>query len=63
MTFEDHQHIETQNTTTLFLHTRGYYEYIRDYNGKPNVSELKKFRLPGTFSHFAKKRFLQIAGL
>ena len=63
LTFEDHPQIETQNTTTLFLHTRGYYEYIRDYNGKPNVSELKKFRLPGTFSHFAKKRFLQIAGL
>ena len=63
LTFEDHPAIQKQNTTTLFLHTRGYYEYIRDYNGKPNISELKKFRMPGTFSHFAKTRFLQTAGL
>jgi len=47
----------------LFLHTRGYYEYIRDYKGKPNISELKKFKLTGTFARFAKARFSQIAGL
>ena len=63
LTFDNHPSIQSQKTTSLFLHTRGYYEYIRDYTGKPNISELKKFKLNGTFARFAKSRFSQIAGL
>ena len=51
------------HATSLFLHTSGYYEYIRNYAGKPDISELKKFRTPGTFAHFSKSRFSQMAGL
>ena len=63
LTFDASMTIQSQKISTLFLHTRGYYEYIRDYNGKPNISELKKFKLPGTFARFAKARFSQTAGL
>ena len=63
LTFDGRPDIQSQKTTTLFLHTRGYYEYIRDYTGKPNISELKKFRMTGTFARFAKTRFTQTAGL
>ena len=63
LTFDGYPTLQSQKSTTLFLHTRGYYEYIRDYTGKPNISELKKFRVTGTFARFAKTRFSQIAGL
>ena len=63
LTFDGHPSIQSQKTTSLFLHTRGYYEYIRDYTGKPNISELKKFQVTGTFARFAKTRFSQTAGL
>ena len=63
LTFDGTPTLQSQKSTTLFLHTRGYYEYIRDYTGKPNITELKKFRVTGTFARFAKTRFSQIAGL
>jgi hypothetical protein len=63
LTFDGYPTLQSQKSTTLFLHTRGYYEYIRDYTGKPNISELKKFRVTGTFARFAKTRLSQIAGL
>ena len=48
---------------SLFFHTRGYYEYVRTYTGKPNVAELKKFRNPGSFAHFSKQRLTELAKL
>jgi hypothetical protein len=63
LTFDGHPSIQSQKTTSLFLHTRGYYEYIRDYTGKPNISELKKFQLTGSFARFTKTRLSQTAGL
>lgn len=44
-----------EKNRSLFLHTRGYYEYIRDYKGKPDVKKLEEFRAPGTFPRFAKE--------
>lgn len=41
---------------TVFLHTHGHYEYVRDYSGKPNLAELKSFRAPGTFADWSKAR-------
>lgn len=41
---------------TVFLHTHGHYEYVRDYSGKPNLAELKSFRAPGTFAAWSKAR-------
>ena len=63
LTFDGRPTVQSEKKSTFFLHTRGYYEYIRDYTGKPNISELKKFNLTGTFARFAKARFSQIAGL
>lgn len=40
---------------SVFLHTKGYYEYIRDYSGRPNVKELEKFREPGSFPRFTRE--------
>ncbi|MDH4295850.1 MAG: hypothetical protein OEV74_06195 [Cyclobacteriaceae bacterium] len=45
------------NTQTVFLHSRGYYEYIRDYQNIPNVMKLKSFREEGSFTHFSKEKY------
>lgn len=42
---------------SVFLHTRGYYELIRDFAGAPQLTELYKFKSPGYFSEFSKQQF------
>jgi hypothetical protein len=46
---------------TLFLHTRGYYEHIRDYEGIPNLITLRAFEKPGHFMQFSRDRYTQVA--
>ena len=46
---------------TLFLHTRGYYEHIRDYKGIPNLMTLREFEKPGRFIRFSRDRYEQLA--
>lgn len=45
---------------TVFLHSRGYYELIRNYEGEPKVKELKRFRTPGAFSEFSRAEFFKL---
>ena len=44
---------------TTFLHTKGYYEHIRDFKGLPNLPELYAFKKPGRFVEFSKEKFRQ----
>jgi hypothetical protein len=46
---------------TLFLHTRGYYEHIREYAGIPNLMTLRAFEMPGHFMQFSRDRYAQLA--
>ncbi|MFN6015206.1 MAG: hypothetical protein ACK47F_11000 [Flavobacteriales bacterium] len=46
---------------SVILHTKGYYEYIREFKGKPNIEELKSFRKKGAFPKFAKSKFVEIS--
>lgn len=43
---------------TVFLHTRGYYTLIRNFEGLPHIVELNKFKTPGYFSDFSRMRYL-----
>ncbi|UYZ64359.1 hypothetical protein [Hymenobacter weizhouensis] len=45
--------------TTAFLHTKGYYEPIRQYQGLPDVTELYSFQRPGRFIEFSKEKYRQ----
>jgi len=45
---------------TVFLHTHGYYELIRDFKGMPKTSDLKKFKEPGYFSDYSRYRYLKM---
>jgi hypothetical protein len=48
------------NTFSVILFTKGYYEPIREYTGKPDLAFLKKFREPGELSRFSLKRYRTI---
>ena len=42
---------------TVFLHSRGYYEYIRDYKNVPDFLTLSSFRQEAAFAKFSKKQY------
>ena len=49
---------------TVFLHSKGNYEPVRDAKGKPDMEILKGIRQPGMFTRFTKDHFLRhYAGL
>jgi len=45
---------------SVFLHSRGYYELIRDFKGLPDIIGLNKFKKPGYFSEYSKEQYLNI---
>jgi hypothetical protein len=38
------------------LHSRGYYNHVREYTGDPQRLELLTFKTPGRFSRFSKEK-------
>ena len=48
---------EIKNARSVFLHSRGYYEYIRDYKNWPDFAALRSFKKKGAFTRFAKKQY------
>lgn len=42
---------------SIFLHSKGYYEPIRDFRGLPDLLTLQKFDQPGYFIQFSNDRF------
>ncbi len=44
---------------TVFLHTRGYYELVRDFTGLPQIGELKQFEDPNWLAEYARLQYVQ----
>lgn len=44
---------------SIFFHSKGYYEHVRKFKGKPDITTLEKFREPGQFSKFSKEEYLK----
>ena len=42
---------------SIFLHNRGYYNYIRDYKGVPDIDKLKSFKEKNTFTRFSEDTY------
>ncbi len=42
---------------SFYLKNRGYYNYIRNYTGKPNFNKLKLFKEAGAFTDFSKYEY------
>jgi hypothetical protein len=47
-----------QSERTVFLHSKGNYEILRDTKGKPDIDYLNSFLEPGAFPKFSKDHFL-----
>ena len=47
---------------SYFLKNRGYYKYIRDYQGDPDFQKLKLFRSVGAFTDFSKYEYEALMG-
>ncbi|KAA3437733.1 hypothetical protein [Rufibacter hautae] len=60
LTFSLPKKAEAQ-TQTIFLHTRGYYEHLREYTGIPNLISLRDFEKPGHFMQFSRQQYAQLA--
>jgi len=49
----------SEMSRSVFLHSKGNYEILRDNKGKPDVAYLKSFLEPGSFTRFSKDHFLE----
>jgi hypothetical protein len=45
---------------SVFLHTKGYYEWIRDYQDLPRIGELQKFKTPGYMATFSRAKYMEL---
>jgi hypothetical protein len=45
---------------TYILHSKGYYEHIRNYTNKPNVAFLNQFKHPGAFPLYGLNLYKQM---
>ncbi len=48
-------------TQSYFLKNSGYYNYIRDYKGIPDIENLKSFREDNTFTKYSEKAYFDFA--
>ncbi len=55
--------VSVADSHSVFLKNRGYYNYIRDYSGKPNLESLKIFLQEGSFTDFSKLEYYSIMGI
>ncbi|MCX6269785.1 MAG: hypothetical protein NTU44_00930 [Bacteroidetes bacterium] len=44
---------------TVILHGRGYYTRLNEYQGRPWLMALKKFKKPGALSEYSKSKYLE----
>lgn len=45
--------------TSVLLHTKGYYEHVRNYTDQPDREKLEAFRLPGRMSQYSYELFIK----
>ena len=45
---------------TVYIKNRGYYNYVRDYKGFPDIDYLETFKEEGAFTQFAYDRYVEL---
>jgi len=53
--------IDQSKTRSYILHTKGYYEHIRDFKNAPDFGFLKQFKNPGAFPQFGMRLYKKIS--
>ncbi len=48
-------------TRTYILHTKGYYEHVRNFSNKPDVAFLNQFKKPGAFPLYGVSLYKKIS--
>ena len=51
------------DTHSIFLKNRGYYNYVREYEGEPNLEALRMFKRKGKFPDFSKSEYYVLMGI
>ncbi len=51
---------DAAKTRTYILHTKGYYEHIRDFKNPPDLEFLEQFKTPGAFPLFGMQLYKKI---
>ncbi|MGE5107210.1 MAG: hypothetical protein ACM3H8_06680 [Sphingobacteriales bacterium] len=51
---------DDKQTQSFILHTKGYYEHVREFTGKPNVKFLKQFTQPNAFAVYGKGMYRKL---
>jgi hypothetical protein len=57
------ENINISDSHSVFLKNRGYYNYVRDFNGEPNLEALKLFKKEGVFTDFSKLEYYSLMGI
>ena len=52
---------DASKTQTYILHTKGYYEHVRDFKNKPNISFLQQFKKPNAFPLFGMNLYKKMS--
>jgi hypothetical protein len=52
--------VDPLKTQTFILHTKGWYQHIRDFTNDPNVPFLKQFTKPNAFPVFGKELYKKL---
>ena len=52
--------VNTSQVQSFIMHSKGYYEHIRDFTGKPDVAFLKKFTQPGAFATYGVEMYKKV---
>lgn len=48
---------QSGNQTSIFLHSKGYYEHLHEYDFAPDMVNFPQLDQPGTFIQYSKNRF------
>jgi len=51
----------TEQARTVILHSKGWYQLLRNPTGKPDIEKLKAFRQPGHFNRFVNEEIKRMA--
>lgn len=57
LTYRLPEAVAAGQATSVVLHTRGYYEHVRHYKGKPRLTFLRGFKKAGAFAAFSRQRY------
>lgn len=54
--------VPAEKTQTYILHTKGYYEHVRNFKGGPKLAFLEQFKKPGGFTKYSMEMYKKVRG-